>query len=184
MLAVYFECLHTAAIAEREYAFRYPARRHQSRNVFNRLAKRLKETGHVQPFATPNRVRRTRNGVNIINVLAYITADPHLSIRDLVRDLGLTYSSIQRILRDNKLHPYHVNLHQELKPADLDHRLDFCHWLLGMVNETRNFLSQILWSDEATFCSSGKVNIHNMHFWSETNPWLEELLGHIFLISI
>lgn len=176
MLAVYFECLQNATIAEREYAFRYPARRHHSRNVFKRLAKRLKETGHVQPIAAPNRDRRARNAVNIINVLAYTTADPHLSIRDLVRDLGLSYSSIQRILKDHKWHPYHVILHQELKPADFDHRLDFCYWLLGMVNENRNFLSQILWTDEATFSSSGKVNTHNMHYWSETNPhWLREV---------
>lgn len=42
--------------------------------------------------------------------------------------------------------------------------------------KTQIFLLKILWTDEASFSSSGRVNIHNMHYWSETNPhWLREV---------
>lgn len=75
-----------------------------------------------------------------------------------------------------RLRPYHLVLHQSLSEQDFDYRLNHCHWMLGMLNENRQFLSQILWTDEATFNSNGKVNIHNMHYWSEQNPhWLREV---------
>ena len=176
MLAVYFESLQNAVIAEREYAVRYPEGRRHSRSVFKRLANRLRETGNVQPVPLKNRARRSRTEENVINVLACVTNDPHLSIREIARDLGLNYSLVNTILKEHKLHPYHVVLHQELKQADFDLRLDHSVWLKEMVDENPNFLSQILWTDEATFTSSGKVNLHNSHYWSETNPhWQREV---------
>lgn len=45
-----------------------------------------------------------------------------------------------------------------------------------MISENRHFLSQILWTDEATFNSDGRVNVHNMHYWAAENPhWLVEV---------
>lgn len=74
------------------------------------------------------------------------------------------------------MHPYHVVLHQALVPEDFDRRLDHCRWLLNMVAETPEILSHILWTDEATFRSDGSVNLHNMHYWSRTNPrWMQEV---------
>ena len=74
------------------------------------------------------------------------------------------------------MHPYHVVLHQALNEEDFDRRLDYCHWMLGMIRENREFLFQILWTDEATFNSDGRVNLHNMHYWSAENPhWMREV---------
>ena len=45
-----------------------------------------------------------------------------------------------------------------------------------MIKENGNFLSEILWTDEATFRSDGNLNRHNMHYWSDNNPhWLREV---------
>lgn len=73
------------------------------------------------------------------------------------------------------MHPYRLVLHQALSTRDYDNRLDFCHWLLDMVAENPLMLSQILWTDEATFNSDGHVNLHNTHYWCNTNPhWMRE----------
>lgn len=176
MLAVYFQSFENAVIASREYALRYPQRRHHSREVFTRLARRLRETGRVQPIPVPVRRRRIRNEENIINVLAHIEADPHLSVREISRDLQLTRWCVHKILKDHRLYPYHVALHQALMNPDFDQRIDHCHWLLNMVEEYPQFLSRILWTDEATFNSAGGVNLHNMHYWSENNPhWMQQV---------
>lgn len=75
-----------------------------------------------------------------------------------------------------RLHPYHMVLHQALNNEDYDRRIDYCHWMLGMIRENRELLSEILWTDEATFRSDGNVNLHNMHYWSDNNPhWLREV---------
>lgn len=75
-----------------------------------------------------------------------------------------------------RLHPYHIVLHQALTAQDYDRRLDHCYWLQNMISEDRDFLSRILWTDEATFHSNGGVNLHNMHYWSRDNPhWMQEV---------
>lgn len=75
-----------------------------------------------------------------------------------------------------RLHPYHIVLHQALNEQDFDNRLNYCQWMLGMLDKNRNFLKEILWTDEATFNSDGRVNLHNMHYWSAENPhWLREV---------
>lgn len=176
MLAVYFECFQNAAIAEREYAIRYPDRRHYTRKVFRRMATRLRQTGSVQPIPVPIRRRPIRNEDNIINVLAYVEAEPHVSIREISTEVGVSVASVFRILSDFNLHPYHLVLHQALSDTDFDRRFDYCNWLRDMCNENLRFLSQVLWTDEATFTSCGRVNLHNMHYWSRTNPhWMREV---------
>lgn len=176
MLTVYFECFQNAVVAEREYAIRYPDRRHYTRKVFRRIARNLRETGNVRPIPVPIRRRRIRNEENIINVLACVEAEPHLSTREISTNLGISTVSVFRILKDYKLHPYHLVLHQALSDTDFDRRLDYCYWLRNMCNENLRFLSLVLWTDEATFTSCGRVNLHNMHYWSQTNPhWMREV---------
>lgn len=176
MLRVYFQCFENGCIAEREYALRYPDRRHFTRRVFSRLAYRLQQTGQVLPIPVPNRLRFARNEENIINVLAYVEVDPHLSVRNFSLDLGISKSTVHRILREHLLHPYHVVLHQALYDGDFDRRLDHCHWLIEMCNENPQFMSQVLWTDEASFSSDGNLNIHNAHYWSANNPhWMLQI---------
>lgn len=90
--------------------------------------------------------------------------------------LGISKSLIQRILRANILHPYHIVLHQALLDIDFDRWLDHCQWLREMYRENPNFLNHVLWTDEATFSSDGQVNLHNMHYSSTENPhWMREV---------
>lgn len=99
MIAIYFECSQNAAIAERQYAARYPDRRHYRRRMFPRLIQRLRDTGS---FRCPKR-RRRRNGrteENIINVLAYIEFDRHVGTRTLSLDLGIARTTVRNILKD------------------------------------------------------------------------------------
>lgn len=176
MLAIFFQCFENAVVASREYALRYPLRVHHSREVFQRLARRLRETGRVQPVTSVRRRRQVRTEDNIINVLAYVHADPHISIRQIARDLGISFGTVQKILADTRMHPYHVVLHQALTATDFDNRLNYCIWLKNMKRENPLLMSQILWTDEASFGNNGVVNLHNMHYWSETNPhWMREV---------
>lgn len=184
MLRIYFQCFENAAIASREYSLHYPLRRPQSRKVFRRLAGRLLETGCVQPVAPLVRTRRVRTEENITAVLACVRANPQTSIRDISRDSGLSYSIIQKILTDQKMHPYHVELHQALTNADFDSRLNYCHWINEMLDENPHMLSQILWTDEASFCSDGKVNLHNMHYWADQNPHFIREVDHQHRFSV
>jgi hypothetical protein len=54
MLLTLGACNSRAGTAAREYAVRYPGRRHPDANVFRRLEQRLHETGRVTPTALVN----------------------------------------------------------------------------------------------------------------------------------
>ncbi|KAJ8921290.1 hypothetical protein NQ315_013764 [Exocentrus adspersus] len=42
-----------------------------------------------------------------------------------------------------------------------------------------NFLNNIVFSDEETFCLNGSVNRHNCRYWSQENPhWIQECHSH------
>ena len=102
----------------------FPERRHFSREVFLRLARRLGKTGNVQPIQAPIRVRTTPTEENIINVLAYVQYDPTLSTRKISDDLGVPKTIVHEILQKNNMHPYHIVLHQALNDTDYDQRLN------------------------------------------------------------
>lgn len=101
MLAIYFECMRNATVAARVYAVQYPERRHHTRRVFLRLANRLRRTGRVN-LPVYRRHGRGRTGENVINVLGYVEFNPTLSTRTISRDLGISRTTVQNILRDHK----------------------------------------------------------------------------------
>ncbi|KAJ8979725.1 hypothetical protein NQ317_006361 [Molorchus minor] len=101
---------------------------------------------------------------------------PHTSSRALSFDLGISQTSILRILKRHKFHPFHVSLHQELHGDDFYTRVTFCQWAREQLRTDVNIFHQVLFSDESSFTSYGEVNRHNMHYWSSENPrWLREV---------
>ena len=81
----------------------------------------------------------------------------------------MSKTSVHRILKLHKFHPYKIHLVQALHGNDTDRRLEFCEWVCNHMD------SSILFSDETIFHLNGQVNRHNMRYWSETNPnWKEE----------
>lgn len=98
MIAVYFECYQNAAIAQRVYAARYPNRRGRDARIFPRLVHRLRTTGSFRPTFRRRKTGKTEE--NVINVLAYIEFNPHVSTRALSLGLGISRTTVQNILKD------------------------------------------------------------------------------------
>lgn len=174
MLMILGECGQNYRASERIYAERYPQRARQSFNVFRRLAARICTRGQVQPTNNRgNRIMRHVRDERATDILAAVIVDPNISTRRLERDSGVSQSSVCRVFKDHNFHPYHIHMHQELNESDFQSRVIFCNWL---INKGPHFPRTVLWTDEATFKSTGEVNIHNAHYWSQTNPhWLRTI---------
>lgn len=99
MIGTYFECMRNATVAARVYALQYPQRRHPNSRVFRRLLHRLRTAGNIN-LPVYRRRGRGRSEGNTINVLAYVQWNPHLSIRQISRDLGISRTTVHRILMD------------------------------------------------------------------------------------
>jgi hypothetical protein len=87
MLLTLGACNSRAGTAAREYALRYPGRRHPNSNVFRRLEQRLRETGSVTPTALVNagRPRSVRTPANEDAIIAAVEREPWRSTRDIAR---------------------------------------------------------------------------------------------------
>lgn len=177
MLMVLGECFQNYSAAAHLYTERYPDREHHSRRVFERLASRVREKGHVQPDHNKGKeLARPMRSDRAPEVLAAFQLNPHDSSRRVAIDSGLSKRSVLRILNDHKMHPYRVSVHQELHGDDYLHRMNFCLWSREKLQQNENFHRNILWCDEATFRSNGEVNRHNMRYWAFENPhWMREV---------
>lgn len=174
MVLVYGEAGRNLENAVAIYAQRFPDRI-RSRASFGRTIKQFITDGNVQPKKRTRRATVTGEN-NEIAVLAAVAHNPHVSTREIVRDSGLSLTSVWRILKRHKYHPYHVSLHQDLHGADFQNRVTFCQWAREQIQQNPNFFRCVMFSDESSFTNHGTVNRHNMHYWSVTNPhWLRQV---------
>lgn len=168
------ECHKNYRRAVAMYRRRYPNRLHPSTSCLWKIVRRAR-LGQLK------RTRRTLNRVDeedprLLASLGMIHLNPHYSLRDIQRDLGVPRSTVQRLLKSVKYHPYHITLNQALTEEDKRIRVDFCEWALGQINTTPDFFLRVLFSDEATFHSTGQLNRHNSHYWAPENPhWHREI---------
>jgi hypothetical protein len=96
--------------------------------------------------------------------------NPQTSQRQAARELDISRSTLQRIMKDLNLKPYKPKLLQAFNEDDPDRRMEFCEWILDTIEEAPTLLDRILWTDEAIFQTNGRVNRHNCVYWSDINP--------------
>lgn len=186
IIYVYGVCDGNGLHASREYQRRFPNRRQPSVKLFARTFQRLRETG-TTAIKNYGGVHPNANNVdNEINIIDAVLDNPRISTRRIAAQLNLSQSMISRTLRREQLFPYHFQRVQSLLPRDYGHRMEFCRWLLYQHNEIPDFVSNVLWSDEAHFTRDGINTIHNSHLWSIDNPHaiIETRYQHRFSVNV
>ena len=108
---------------------------------------------------------------NIERVRQSFVQSPQKSTRRAGLELDLPHSTVWRVLRRRlTLKAYRIQLLQALLPDDKQKRIDFCNFISEKQEENESFVSRIVFSDEATFHLSGKVNRHNVRIWALEQP--------------
>ncbi|XP_045771282.1 uncharacterized protein LOC123871479 [Maniola jurtina] len=141
--------------------------------AFQRLHIRMYNTGSVhgrdQHRADAGRPR-IHDGDIEEQILDMFGEDPTRSTRSVGRELGVNHMRVWRILKDDGQHPFHYRRVQSLLPTDYEPRMVYSRWVLDKVEEDREFLSHVLFTDECSFVRTGVFNSHNEHVWSVINP--------------
>lgn len=188
MLLVYGESRQNSREAIRLYNERYPQRRTPSKNIFEHIVRRLRETGCLKPVKADSGRTRFRRTVQVEEaVLNSVERDPNISTRIISNELGnISQPSVVRVLQEQQLKPYHFTRVQELLPTDYGPREVFCQWFLHQLQNDRRFSKRVLFTDEASFTRRGIVNFHNYHSWAEENPHALRIANsqHQFSINI
>lgn len=179
MLLVYGFCQGNARDCVRVYSERFPNRRIPNRKTFTTVERRLRETGRFRPVTADYGRNRTVRVPDVEEeILERVTEDPSTSTRRLSLELGISKNSINRVLREQLLHPYHVQQVQDLFPEDADRRLRFCQFINEQRAQNNNFTRHILFTDEAGFTRSGITNFHNEHVYADENPHAIKVTHH------
>jgi hypothetical protein len=143
--------------------------------AIGKIVKKFEETGAVTNIVRPVHHRFARSAENIAAVSESVAEDPNVSIPRRSQELGLSYGTLWRILHlDLHLHPYKVQLTQQLKPADHSQRRRYVEWVLEQQAVDGDFSNKIFFSDEAHFSLCGYVNKQNCRIWGSENPQVIE----------
>lgn len=176
-----------ACQARRLYADSFPGRVLPCTETFTNLHRRLCERGS---FAISKhdcgRSRTTRSVENEERILQVVAENPRISVRRTAIQEGIPKSTVWEIIHDQLLYPYHFQRVQALKPEDLARRIHYCQWVREQLQVNRFFLTNVLFTDEATFTRDGIINYHNTHVWAEENPheFLESRHQDKFCVNI
>ncbi|KAJ8944054.1 hypothetical protein NQ318_016252 [Aromia moschata] len=94
-----------------------------------------------------------------------VELDVHIVVGDnphsITRQVGLYVITMHRILKRQKYHPYKLRLTHELTEDDIDPSIEFWGSMQNRCNDDKKFVSDIIFSDEATFCMNATVNRQN-----------------------
>jgi len=93
----------------------------------------------------------------------------HGSLLHNVHVRRVSSTSVRRILKAVKWKVYIPRLLHTINDDDPDRRMQFCEWFQQMVNEDEEFVTKIVWSDEAQFKLNGTVNRHHCVYWAPEN---------------
>uniref|UniRef100_A0A915CU21 DUF4817 domain-containing protein n=1 Tax=Ditylenchus dipsaci TaxID=166011 RepID=A0A915CU21_9BILA len=109
-------------------------------------------------------------------VIEAFRADVNKSTRELaLQERTPSKSTVYRILRAAKFHPYKIQLHQKLRPQDRAVRVEHAINQLDLIKATPFFLHDVMFSDECHFHIHGGVNHLKFRNWAQTNPhWFRE----------
>jgi len=164
---MYGENARSARATARQFNERHPGM-NVSHNTVIKLVSKFSETGSVA-----NRKGRENRVVDELaqtEVLGLLSIDPQTSIRKVAAETGLSYSSVRKVTKIHKWHPYKVKILHELHEDDFDRRIQFCEEIIALCEGNDSQLGNICFSDECTFFLNGFVNTQNCRYWAPENP--------------
>lgn len=171
MLLIYGECQKNSRIARELYGARYPERVLPDKKMFPRLERLLRNNTDVFSKKGTPVPGRALNEDSVAAVIEYFEANPRNSIRQASRELNITYSTIQRILKINGYHDYKLHNLEKLSVFHKERRMNFIAQITEVIYILdHRIFAHILWTDESRFVSNGKPNRKNEHYWANENP--------------
>ena len=133
--------------------------------------RKLIETGSLEKDRPRSgRPIRASGDDTVADIIHSVNADPTLSTRRLSEECNVSQSTVCRVLKKAKYHPYKPVYSQFLSDGDDDRRREFCETMQQKFKEDPAFYRKLTFSDECLFALNGSVNKHNVHYWGEENP--------------
>ncbi|GFU58641.1 RNA-directed DNA polymerase from mobile element jockey [Trichonephila clavipes] len=129
-----------------------------------RMISKFEATGCLDDRPRSGRPSTWRNAAETVKdemeTVAGSSMHGEVSVRAVARRTGIPYTTVWLALRRTlRCYPYKIHRHHELLPGDSVNRRAFAVWAFQKMAEDDDWLSMLLWTDEAHFTFRGSVNL-------------------------
>ena len=132
------------------------------------LISKFERTGSIEDLKRSGRKTISKQTISKVNTALQ---NGNLSVRQIGEKVHLPRSTVHNILRNKlKLFPYKVQKGAYLKEDQKKKRLNFCNKLLEKDLNDKEYIHNVLWTDEANFYLNGYVNRQNARVWGKQKP--------------
>jgi hypothetical protein len=124
----------------------------------------------LQTCGGGSKVKRVLTTQKIKAIQKSVKKQPKMGGRERARKLGISGRSLRRGMKQSGIRAYHARFRLDLKAGTCAERLHCATHLLAKLKGRGNILQRLCFTDEKFFRLRGEHNLHNMVFWSDTNP--------------
>ncbi|CAM2721683.1 unnamed protein product [Rotaria socialis] len=136
-----------------------------SLQTIERWCKSIRDTGCINLSTSPGRPRTIRTKAAIRKIKNRVERRRSVSSRKIARELGISRTSIRRILKnDLELQAYKIQKEPLLTDEHKEKRIKFANWI--RTNFRKEDTMNILFSDEKMFDIDGVYNSQNDRIWA------------------
>ena len=129
-------------------------------STVERWCKMIRDTGKITLFKSIDRLRTVRTAANIRKMKHRHDRLQVFSCRKIARDLRISRTTAQRILKDDlKLKSYRIKVQPKIPEDQKTKRLKFTNWI--RANFCKEDTLRFLFSDEKMFDIDGVYNFQN-----------------------
>ena len=163
--------LRAVRATRRKFRSKYGIKSLPSETSIRRWYNTFKNSGYVLSNEKQQRKKAYQED-EVIDTLAQLYKDnPMTSIRNAAQHVPVGKTTVNKIVKKYlNLYPYKIQMVQALQPPDYEKRAQFAATLLERSDRDGGYLNRVLFTDEATFHVSGRVNRHNVRIWGTDNP--------------
>ena len=140
ILVTYIRANRNAHAAVTAYSNAFPERSQPSERYFKTLVQNLLQHGS---FDQP-RINHQPDEVRNNTVLNAVENNSSISVRQIATTNNIPKSSVHRILKKRKFHPYKPLVVQGLRNGDFERRVAFSRWYVESCGNDRNFQSKVI----------------------------------------
>lgn len=169
----YYRYGESVTEVQRKFSTRNKNKQKPSNGCIQRLVQRFCKTGSVCDDIESKRTAQitARTKEQIEKVREQFTEEPTTSIRRASQFLGISKSTVHRILRDDlNQFPYKIQVLQRLSDDQIVRRLNFAADLVEDIDRKLVDPKKIIFTDEAHFWLDGYVNRQNYRIWGSEKP--------------
>lgn len=153
------------------FAAANPDRPIPSNTTVRNIVMKFRQTGNVDPkLVKVSQPRKQLTEEQQLDILLKVAEPGRKSARVIAQELGISKTSVLRVLKRNGCHSFKLERHQELRAGDPESRFDFCRLMMDRFNVDQELLNRICFTDECTVERVSAPNRQNVRIWAWRHP--------------